>query len=82
MADFDFAYQKFCPVEVNGSPRVRNLALPPILKCKQREPPRGGSFAFKKTPMFQGVFRIPAKQEASLLLVLNAAISPYSLLSL
>ena len=31
MADFDFAYHKFCPVEVNGSPRVRNLALPPIV---------------------------------------------------
>jgi hypothetical protein len=32
MADFDFAYQKFCPVEVNECPMVRNLALPPIIK--------------------------------------------------
>ena len=30
MADFNSAYHKFCPVEVNGCPRVRNLALPPI----------------------------------------------------
>lgn len=29
MADFNSAYHKFCPVEVNGCPRVRNLALPP-----------------------------------------------------
>ena len=30
MADFNSAYHKFCPVEVNGSPGVRNSALPPI----------------------------------------------------
>ena len=37
MADFNFTYHKFCPVEVNGSPRIRNLVFLPISKCKQRE---------------------------------------------
>ena len=34
MADFNSAYHKFCPVEVNGCPGVRNLALPPIKTAK------------------------------------------------
>ena len=32
MADFKFPYHKFCPVEVNGCPRVRIPPSPPIIK--------------------------------------------------
>ena len=71
MADFNSAYHKFCPVEVNGCPRVRNSALPPSI-FTNRESRRKAAFLFLGFPHILKGFSPSTQTGASLLHLLES----------